>query len=86
LAGGENLPDIVYDGIVNPEKAVDGKLPPELAIRIQNNGDADFMDFDLANLDMENPAESEKANISRDLKPYDGDLPKLSPVSIAGVE
>jgi parallel beta-helix repeat protein len=86
LAGGENLPDIVYDGVVNPEKAVDGKLPAELAIRIQNNGDADFMNFDLANLDIENPAGSEKAKISRDLEPYDGILPKLSPVSIAGVK
>ncbi len=86
LAGGEKLPDIVYDGVVNPEKAVDGKLPEELAIRIQNNGDADFMNFDLANLNIENPGESEKANVSRDLAPYQGDLPKLSPVSIAGVK
>jgi parallel beta-helix repeat protein len=84
--GGKSLPDIVYDGIINPEKAVDGKLPPELAIRIQNNGDADFINCDLANINMENPAASEKANITRDLKPYEGDFPKLEPVSIAGVK
>jgi parallel beta-helix repeat protein len=84
--GGNSLPDIVYDGIINPEKAVDGKLPPELAIRIQNNGDADFINCDLANIDLENPAASEKANVTRDLKPYEGDFPKLEPVSIAGVK
>ncbi|MEX2115011.1 MAG: parallel beta-helix domain-containing protein [Pirellulales bacterium] len=84
--GGQGLPDIVYDGIINPEKAVDGKLPPELAIRIQNNGDADFINCDLANINLENPAASEKANITRDLKPYEGDFPKLEPVSIAGVK
>jgi parallel beta-helix repeat protein len=86
LAEGGTLPDIVYDGVVNPKKAVDGKLPPELAIRIQNNGDADFMNFDLANLNVDNPLEIKKGNISRDLKPYEGEMPKLSPVSIAGVK
>ncbi len=84
--GGKGLPDIVYDGVINPEKAVDGKLPPELAIRIQNNGDADFINCDLANINMEDPSASEKANITRDLKPYEGDFPKLDPVSIAGVK
>jgi parallel beta-helix repeat protein len=86
LSGGDKLPDIVYDGVINPEKAVDGKLPPDLAIRIQNNGDADFMNFDLANVNLENPAQSQNLNISRDLKPYEGEMAKLSPVSIAGVK
>ncbi len=86
LAEGDTLPDIVYDGIIDPKKAVDGKLPAELAIRIQNNGDADFMNFDLANLNVDNPLEIKKGNISRDLKPYEGEMPKLSPVSIAGVK
>ena len=86
ILGDEPLPDIVYDGIVNTEKFPDGKLPDELAIRIQNNGDADFMNFDLANLNVENPAESENLNISRDLKPYEGEMRRLSPVSIPGVK
>lgn len=44
---GGTFPDIVYDGFVNPEKLVDGKLPPELGVYIADNGDADFVDLDL---------------------------------------
>ena len=86
VTGGETLPDIVYDGVVDPKKAVDGNLPAELAIRIRNNGDADFMNFDLANLNIDNPLNIKKGNISRDLKPYEGEMPKLEPVTIAGVK
>jgi parallel beta-helix repeat protein len=84
LADGR-LPAIVYDGVVDETKAVDGKLPEKLAIRIRDNGEADFLNFDFAHLNLENPAES-KANISRDLKPYEGENPKLPPVRIAGVK
>jgi hypothetical protein len=78
----------VYDGVVDEKKAVDGKLPPDLAIRIRNNGDADFVNFDFAHLNVSNPLDIKKGTISRDLKPYEGEgeLPKLSPVSIAGVK
>lgn len=79
------LPAIVYDGVVDEKKAVGGKLPEKLAIRIRNNGEADFLNFDFAHLNLENPAES-KAHISRDLKPYEGDNPKLPAVKIAGVK
>ena len=43
---GTPLPDILYDGIVDPKKLVDGKLPDALAIRIHNNGKAGFANFD----------------------------------------
>jgi parallel beta-helix repeat protein len=88
IMGEKTLPDIVYDGVVDEKKAADGKLPPELAIRIRNNGEADFVNFDLAHLDTSNPLEIKKGTISRDLKPYEGEgeVPKLSPVSIAGVK
>ena len=43
---GTPLPDILYDGIVDPKKQVDGKLPDALAIRIHNNGKAGFANFD----------------------------------------
>jgi parallel beta-helix repeat protein len=88
LTGEETLPDIVYDGVVDPAKAVDGKLPPELAIRIRNNGEADFVNYDFAGIDMSNLASPKPGNISRDLTPYEGEgeIPKLEPVVIAGVE
>ena len=71
MAGGEKtLPDIVYDGVIDPKKAVDGKLPDDLAIRIRNNGDADFVNFDLPHLDLEQSRGDAKAGTSaRDLKP-----------------
>ncbi|MEX0679703.1 MAG: parallel beta-helix domain-containing protein [Pirellulales bacterium] len=88
LTGEKTLPDIVYDGVIDPAKAVDGKLPPDLAIRIRNNGDADFVNFDFAGLDMSDPASPKPGQISRDLTPYDGEgeIGKLEPVVIAGVK
>ena len=86
VVGEKTLPDIVYDGIVDEKKAVDGKLPAELAIRIRDNGEAGFVNFDFAHLDTSNPLEIKKGTISRDLKPYEGEIPKLNPVSIAGVK
>jgi len=88
VLGEKSLPDIVYDGVVDEKKAVDGKLPADLAIRIRDNGDADFVNFDFAHLNVSNPLDIKKGTISRDLKPYEGEgeLPKLSPVSIAGVK
>ena len=88
LLGEKTLPDIVYDGMIDPKKAVDGKLPAELAIRIRDNGDADFVNFDLAGVDLSNPLSPKAGHISRDLAPYggDGEIPKLKAVSIAGVK
>jgi parallel beta-helix repeat protein len=80
-AFGKEGPDIVYDGIVDPKKMVDGKLPPELGIYVQNNGDATF-----ANLDLWSAQQGQQPNISTDLSAYQGSLPQLKPVSIAGVE
>jgi parallel beta-helix repeat protein len=88
LLGSETLPDIVYDGVIDPAKAVDGRLPPEVAIRIRDNGDADFVNFDFAGIDLSNPLAPKPGQISRDLAPYEGEgeMPKLKPVSVAGVK
>ena len=43
LLGGK-LPDIVYDGVINAERLVDGKLPFELGLAIHDNGNATFVD------------------------------------------
>lgn len=83
---GNKLPAIFYDGVIDEKKAVDGKLPAELAIRIRDNGDADFVNINLPALDLKNPFNIKKDAISRDLAPYEGEIPKLSPVTIAGVK
>ncbi len=85
FAGGK-LPNIVYDGVIDSKKAVDGKLPDDLAIRIRNNGDANFINFDYDGLDISNPLAIKKGNIRTDLKEYEGEIPALSPVIIAGVK
>jgi parallel beta-helix repeat protein len=84
-AMGSPLPDILYDGIVDPKKQVDGKLPEALAIRIKDNGKAGFANFDAIGLKAANEGKA-KPNIVRDLKAYEGSRPALSPVSIEGLK
>jgi parallel beta-helix repeat protein len=49
LAVGKPLPDILYDGIVDPKmKDASGRVMEEDRICIQNNGTATFVDFDAA--------------------------------------
>jgi parallel beta-helix repeat protein len=88
---GTPLPDILYDGVADPKKLVDGKLPDALAIRVRNNGKAGFANFDAPALkasaapgaaDKKSPA----PKIVRDLKAYEGELPALEPVSIEGLK
>jgi parallel beta-helix repeat protein len=88
---GTPLPDILYDGVADPKKLVDGKLPDALAIRIRNNGKAGFANFDAPALKASAaPGAADKKaaapKIVRDLKAYDGELPALAPVVIEGLK
>lgn len=74
------LPDIVWDGAINP--ALNGALPEDKRLCIQNNhgieadGSASF-----ANIDHEHQA----SNLSTDIKPHDCALPHLAEVSWPGL-
>jgi parallel beta-helix repeat protein len=81
---GTPLPDIIYDGIHNPAKTVDGKLPPALGVYFKNNGNATFANLHWNELDMKDPAGSLK-KIERDIKPYEGELAALPEVKLAGI-
>jgi parallel beta-helix repeat protein len=85
---GTPLPDILYDGVVDVKKQVDGKLPGALALHIQNNGGAGFANFDATALKASaaEPGKGLAPNIVRDLKAYEGVLPALAPVSIEGLK
>jgi parallel beta-helix repeat protein len=83
---GSPLPDILYDGMVNPRNLSGGMLPPELAVHIRDNGDAGFASFELAALGPNRPKAGNAPKIVRDLKLYSGELPALEPVSIEGVK
>ena len=82
---GTPLPDMLYDGVIDPKKQVAGKLPDDLSIRIHDNGKAGFANFDA--LALKTAAETGKApNIVRDLKAYDGTMKALAPVAIEGLK
>ncbi len=81
---GSPLPDILYDGVINPGKQVEGKLPPALGIHISGNGGAGFANFDAPVLT--DPKAGKPPRIVRDLAHYNAALPKLAPVSIEGIQ
>jgi parallel beta-helix repeat protein len=84
---GAPLPDILYDGIVDPKKQVDGKLPDTLAICIHDNGEAGFVNFDAPALAAAAGSGTGRApNLVRDLKGYSRRLASLEPVSIEGLK
>jgi parallel beta-helix repeat protein len=88
---GTPLPDILYDGSVDPAKTVNGALPEHLAIRIRDNGNAGFFNFNADSLldpaaAPANDLSSNETAIARSLKPYDGKISPLAPVSIEGVK
>ena len=83
---GTTLPDILYDGIVDPKKEVNGKLPDQLGIHIHDNGDAGFVNFDATALAASVSGTKKAPHIVRDLKDYSGTLPNLQAVSIEGLK
>lgn len=73
---GKQVPDILYDGILDPDRTgEDGLMRAEDRICIRNNGEATF-----ANLD----AEHNFKNISRDLAPYDCSRVSLKAPGLTG--
>jgi parallel beta-helix repeat protein len=83
---GSPLPDILYDGIIDPKKQVDGKLPEALALRIKDNGKAGFANFDALGIKAVNEGKAKQPSIVRDVKDYEGSRPALAPVSIEGLK
>jgi hypothetical protein len=69
------MPAILFDGILNPQKLAGKRLPDDLRICIQNNGDANFMNYD---------AGGHFKHVSRDLSPYNCSLAPLSAVNLPG--
>ncbi|UCO97719.1 right-handed parallel beta-helix repeat-containing protein [Metapseudomonas lalkuanensis] len=67
------LPDILWDGYVNPARLVDGKLPAELGICVDNGAAT------LVNVDGPNNFK----NISTDMGPHRCKLPPLPEVVLA---
>ncbi len=80
-AAGSPLPDIVWDGRVNAEKAKDGKLPKDSGLYISNNTFSS--DNAFVNLDIEKfLTDKENHKLARDVKAHEGSLPPVPPVRI----
>jgi parallel beta-helix repeat protein len=83
LLGKPPLPDIIYDGIQNPARLVDGKPPNALRVYVKNNGKATFANLHWDKLDEKDPIGS-VAKVERSQKAYEGELPPLPPVRLVG--
>jgi parallel beta-helix repeat protein len=80
------LPDIVYDGLVNPKLAKDGELPSDLRLVVKNNGDADFVDLQIRKAGSIADVIAGKVKPVADAKAYAGERAPLPPVKIPGVD
>jgi len=83
---GTPIPDIVWDGVVNPEKTQDGEVIKEAGLSIHSNskdeGDVTFVN--LGGIEtLENPLQ---AKPTRDIESYSEPFDPIDPVQIPGVE
>ena len=78
---GSTLPDILFDGAVNPATLVDGVQPPEKRLSIRNNGKIGFGNFKLLEMTPENMQQGTYAP-STDLREFAHNLPALEPITL----
>ncbi len=79
---GVPLPDVVWDGVVNEEKLVDGKLPDDFKLLIQDNQKLDG-ELTYGNLGGQTALDSLKTDwVSRDLVAHRGSHDPVPPVTI----
>ena len=87
---GTPLPDILYDGIIAPATPAGSRQ-----LHLKNNGSATFADVQwglilpalkASKSDVEGMMKllAHKPNVKRDVKPFEGELPALKPVALAG--
>ncbi len=83
LAGilGKPFPEIFYDGAHDPKKLKDGKLPPELGIRFERNGNVGFADIHLDKVSLDKLT-SGKIDVERNIAAYTGHFPRLPGITL----
>lgn len=84
LLGG-TLSDIVWDGIVNKDLLVDGKLPQGRGLYIEKNT-KEGGELTFANLHADDLLNGKPQVIDRDLAAYSGSLPPLPGIEIPGAK
>ena len=76
-ATGGVFPDILFDGILNPDTLKDGKPTAGFPIRIRNNGEATFANINVGDFSVANVL-SGKYTVGRDTEPYGANIAPLS--------
>jgi hypothetical protein len=83
---GTPLPDILYDGFINPKQQSSSKPAEKQVLRIRDNGNAAFANFDAPALKASAAGKGGAPKIVRDLAVYTGEQPPLAPVSFEGLK
>jgi parallel beta-helix repeat protein len=85
---GTPMPEIIYDGYLNPKKAQNGKLPPDQGIYLKNNGNATYVNLHWDKLDFKDAKtlEASRKHVERNPKDLVGQLPSLPTVTLAGAK
>ena len=78
---GTPIPDIVWDGLTNPDWMKDGQIDAERRIYVQNNGDATFV-----NLNLGSAAKGANAKPDTKIENYAGKIDAPKPIKILGVK
>ena len=97
LLVGTPMPDIIWDGVVNPSLLKNGKPAPENRIVFKNNGNATFANLNWGTLGPALAAAkskedglkallTHKPNVERDITPYTGELKPLPAIQLPGVK
>ncbi len=82
---GTPMPEIIYDGWVNPKKLVDGKLPDDQRIVFRDNGPVSVVNLHWNEESLKDMAAA-KEKIERNPKSLEGELPALPPVKLSEVK
>jgi hypothetical protein len=80
ILGGLPVPQIVFDGDIDPAKLVEGALPAALRTCVQEDDATTYVNLDVPGLVAQMP------HISRDKAQVDCTLDKLPSITIPGVQ
>jgi parallel beta-helix repeat protein len=77
---GTPLPDIIFDGVYNPEKKAEGAVGVVIKNNSKDDGEVTFAS--LGGLEALAAASGDK--VDRDISKYEGSLPSITPIAIEG--
>jgi parallel beta-helix repeat protein len=82
---GKPMPEIIYDGMLNPKKLVDGKMPEDQRVVLKDNGKITAVNLHWDQIDIKDLAGA-KAKVEWNPKSLVGEHPALPSVKLAEVK